>query len=154
MFENCCSAGHCFAKLLHSFSAPMALWQHCYSCLFWLAENQKGLLTFVHQVSLEARAVFAITLGVSKLPVCMKACDAGRIAEDSLNCAMISKESGAVQQLILMALSDNEVVVEQACKTLCKPWYLQCLQTACICPKTMQAVFCKPHSMWKHTIPS
>lgn len=45
----------------------------------------------------------------------------GRIAEDPLNCATISKESGAVQQLILMALSDNEVVVEQACKTLCEP---------------------------------
>ena len=28
---------------------------------------------------------------------------------------------GAIQQLILMALSDNEVVVEQACKTIGAP---------------------------------
>ncbi len=43
---------------------------------------------------------------------------AGSIAEDPFNCEVISHEEGAVQQLILMALSDNEVVVEQACKTI------------------------------------
>lgn len=42
----------------------------------------------------------------------------GSIAEDPFNCEVISHEEGAVQQLILMALSDNEVVVEQACKTI------------------------------------
>ena len=45
---------------------------------------------------------------------------AGSIAEDPFNCEVISHEEGAVQQLILMALSDNEVVVEQACKTIGK----------------------------------
>ena len=30
----------------------------------------------------------------------------------------LRERSGAVQQLILMALSDNEVVVQQACKIL------------------------------------
>lgn len=43
---------------------------------------------------------------------------AGSIAEDPFNCDVISQEEGAVQQLILMALSDNEIVVEQACKTI------------------------------------
>ena len=43
---------------------------------------------------------------------------AGSIAEDPLNCEVISREEGAVQQLIPMALSDNEIVVEQACKTI------------------------------------
>ncbi|KAL3158161.1 hypothetical protein ABBQ32_011753 [Trebouxia sp. C0010 RCD-2024] len=42
----------------------------------------------------------------------------GSIAEDPFNCEVISQEEGAVQQLILMALSDNEIVVEQACKTI------------------------------------
>lgn len=51
------------------------------------------------------------------------ACDdddayAGSIAEDPFNCDVIRQEEGAVQQLILMALSDNECVVEQACKTI------------------------------------
>ena len=44
--------------------------------------------------------------------------DAGSIAEDPFNCDVIRQEEGAVQQLILMALSDNEIVVEQACKTI------------------------------------
>ena len=43
---------------------------------------------------------------------------AGRIAEDAASCAIIAREVGAIQQLILMALSDNEVVVQQACKIL------------------------------------
>lgn len=47
--------------------------------------------------------------------------NAGRIAEDPLNCAIIAREVGAIQQLILMALSDNEVVVEQACKVIGEP---------------------------------
>lgn len=57
-------------------------------------------------------------------PVRMKACHkpanarAGRIAEDASSCAIIAREVGAIQQLILMALSDNEVVVQQACKIL------------------------------------
>lgn len=33
-------------------------------------------------------------------------------------CAAIAREVGAIQQLILMALSDSEVVVQQACKTI------------------------------------
>ncbi len=43
---------------------------------------------------------------------------AGKIAEDPAACAEIVREVGAIQQLILMALSENEVVVEQACKTI------------------------------------
>ena len=43
---------------------------------------------------------------------------AGKIAEDAVSCAIIAREVGAVQQLILMALSDSEVVVQQACKIL------------------------------------
>ena len=43
---------------------------------------------------------------------------AGKIAEDAASCAIIAREVGAVQQLILMALSDSEVVVQQACKIL------------------------------------
>ena len=35
---------------------------------------------------------------------------------------------GAIQQLILMALSDNEVVVEQACKTIGELAWSCCLQ--------------------------
>ena len=46
---------------------------------------------------------------------------AGRIAEDPANCAAIAQEVGAIQQLILMALSDNEVVVQQACKVIGVP---------------------------------
>ena len=33
----------------------------------------------------------------------------------------LCEQVGAIQQLILMALSDNEVVVEQACKTIGRP---------------------------------
>ena len=43
---------------------------------------------------------------------------AGKIAEDPVACAAIAREVGAIQQLILMALSDSEVVVQQACKTI------------------------------------
>ena len=43
---------------------------------------------------------------------------AGKIAEDAASCAIIAREVGAVQQLILMALSDSEIVVQQACKIL------------------------------------
>ncbi|EIE23713.1 hypothetical protein COCSUDRAFT_41874 [Coccomyxa subellipsoidea C-169] len=42
----------------------------------------------------------------------------GKIAEDPAACSAIVREVGAIQQLILMALSENEVVVQQACKTL------------------------------------
>jgi hypothetical protein len=42
----------------------------------------------------------------------------GRIAEDRANCELIAKEEVAVQQLVLMALSENPVVVKQACKTI------------------------------------
>ncbi len=54
---------------------------------------------------------------------------AGSIAEDPFNCEVISHEEGAVQQLILMALSDNEVVVEQACKTIgrCCDAFVRCV---------------------------
>ena len=51
-------------------------------------------------------------------------CHAGRIAEDAASCAIIAREVGAVQQLILMALSDSEVVVQQACKILGEPAFL------------------------------
>ena len=49
---------------------------------------------------------------------------AGKIAEDTASCTIIAREVGATQQLILMALSDNEVVVQQACKILgaCLPF--------------------------------
>lgn len=46
---------------------------------------------------------------------------AGKIAEDPAACSAIVREVGAIQQLILMALSENEVVVQQACKTLGTP---------------------------------
>ena len=49
---------------------------------------------------------------------------AGKIAEDPAACAEIVREVGAIQQLILMALSENEVVVEQACKTIGAPFTL------------------------------
>lgn len=42
----------------------------------------------------------------------------GRIAEDRASCDLIAKEEIAIQQLVLMALSDNQVVVRQACKTI------------------------------------
>ena len=42
----------------------------------------------------------------------------GRIAEDRQNCELISKQETAIQQLVLMALSENPVVVRQACKTI------------------------------------
>ena len=59
---------------------------------------------------------------------------AGRIAEDPLNCAIIAREVGAIQQLILMALSENEVVVEQACKVIGDPPSPPCPQTNKDCP--------------------
>lgn len=43
---------------------------------------------------------------------------AGRLAEDRANCELIAKEEIAVQQLVLMALSENPMVVVQACKTI------------------------------------
>lgn len=52
----------------------------------------------------------------------------GKIAEDPANCAAITREVGAIQQLILMALSENEVVVEQACKTIGMSSQLSALQ--------------------------
>ena len=42
----------------------------------------------------------------------------GRIAEDRANCDLIAKEEAALQQLVLMALSENPIVVGQACKTM------------------------------------
>lgn len=46
---------------------------------------------------------------------------AGKVAEDPAACGAIAREVGAIQQLILMALSENEVVVQQACKTIGVP---------------------------------
>lgn len=43
-----------------------------------------------------------------------------------MNCAIIAREVGAIQQLILMALSENEVVVEQACKVIGKQLSSKC----------------------------
>lgn len=42
----------------------------------------------------------------------------GRISEDRSNCELIAKEETALQQLVLMALSEQAVVAEQACRTL------------------------------------
>ena len=46
-------------------------------------------------------------------------------------CAAIAREVGAIHQLILMALSENEVVVQQACKTIGarSPYHLQMLSS-------------------------
>lgn len=66
--------------------------------------------------------------------------NAGSIAEDPFNCEVISQEEGAVQQLILMALSDNEIVVEQACKTISVVPVL-CLHV-CIAPMTARLCSC------------
>lgn len=43
---------------------------------------------------------------------------AGFLAEDESNCRFISQLEGAIPQLVLMGLTDNEVVVEQACKVI------------------------------------
>ena len=50
----------------------------------------------------------------------------GRIAEDRTNCELIAKEEAAIQQLVLMALSENQVVVKQACKTIGEAGSLKC----------------------------
>lgn len=50
----------------------------------------------------------------------------GRIAEDRTNCELIAKEEAAIQQLVLMALSENQVVVKQACKTIGEAGPLKC----------------------------
>ncbi|GLI68627.1 hypothetical protein VaNZ11_013105, partial [Volvox africanus] len=42
----------------------------------------------------------------------------GRIAEDRANCELMDREETAIQQLVLMALSEQPVVAEQACRTL------------------------------------
>eukprot|EP00983_Pelagomonas_calceolata_P001264 43403-Pelagomonas_calceolata.AAC.6 len=41
-----------------------------------------------------------------------------RIAEDRANCELIAREVVAIQQLVLMALGEHDVVVRQACKTI------------------------------------
>ena len=38
--------------------------------------------------------------------------------EDESNCRFIAALEGAIPQLILMGLTDDEVVVEQACKVI------------------------------------
>ena len=43
---------------------------------------------------------------------------AGSLAEDESNCRFISQLEGAIPQLVLMVLTDNEIVVEQACKVI------------------------------------
>lgn len=55
-------------------------------------------------------SLLSMKLSVRTLP--------GRIAEDRAACELIAKEEVAIQQLVLMALSENGVVVRQACKTL------------------------------------
>lgn len=68
--------------------------------------------------------------------------DAGSIAEDPFNCDVISQEEGAVQQLILMALSDNEIVVEQACKTISMVPLSSCMPVVpCTCPGSFDYCF-------------
>ncbi|KXZ56156.1 hypothetical protein GPECTOR_1g133 [Gonium pectorale] len=42
----------------------------------------------------------------------------GRISEDRANCELMAREETAIQQLVLMALSEQPVVAEQACRTL------------------------------------
>ena len=78
--------------------------------------------------------------------VCMHArMHAGKIAEDPVACAAIAREVGAIQQLILMALSDSEVVVQQACKTIGARLCLQnhrcealpCMQARRCCKKSV-----------------
>ncbi|KAK9820032.1 hypothetical protein WJX72_005289 [[Myrmecia] bisecta] len=63
-------------------------------------------------------ALFALIFRRSSAQHPLLAGALGRIAEDPLNCEAISREVGAIQQLILMALSEDEVVVEQACKAI------------------------------------
>lgn len=43
---------------------------------------------------------------------------AAKVAEDAAQCASMAKEVGALQQLLLMAICDDDTVVEQACKTI------------------------------------
>lgn len=38
--------------------------------------------------------------------------------EDESNCAFIAGREGAIQQVVIMGLSDNDVVVEQACQII------------------------------------
>ncbi|KAG2497865.1 hypothetical protein HYH03_004131 [Edaphochlamys debaryana] len=42
----------------------------------------------------------------------------GRISEDRASCELIAREETAIAQLVLMALSEQPVVAEQACRTL------------------------------------
>eukprot|EP00798_Chlamydomonas_sp_ICE-L_P003408 gene3409-13452_t len=44
--------------------------------------------------------------------------DAGKIVEDRSYCELLSREDIAIQQLVLLALSEDSVVVQQACKTI------------------------------------
>ncbi|KAJ9510144.1 hypothetical protein QJQ45_015630, partial [Haematococcus lacustris] len=62
--------------------------------------------------------LFRLTFRRSSLHHPLLAGALGRIAEEPESCKLIAKEEVAVQQLLLMALSDNGVVVRQACKTL------------------------------------
>ena len=69
------------------------------------------------------RLVFPAADGLQQIDVfydfgCLSTLLPGRIAEDRTNCELIAKEEAAIQQLVLMALSENPVVVGQACKTI------------------------------------
>ena len=55
-------------------------------------------------------------------------------------CAEIVREVGAIQQLILMALSENEVVVEQACKTIGAPHASASVSSALCCEFAVMAL--------------
>ena len=46
--------------------------------------------------------------------------------EEESNCRFISQMEGAIPQLVLMGLTDNEVVVQQACKVIGAPSTLPC----------------------------
>eukprot|EP00884_Botryococcus_braunii_P003060 jgi/Botrbrau1/12755/Bobra.67_1s0114.1 len=43
-----------------------------------------------------------------------------KVAEEPAQCAAMAREVGAVQQILLMAISENDIVVEQACQTIDK----------------------------------
>eukprot|EP00198_Chlamydomonas_reinhardtii_P013397 XP_001702734.1 predicted protein [Chlamydomonas reinhardtii] len=81
-------------------------------------EVEVAALPYMSRVSHKLAPLFKLTFRRSSCQHPLLAGALGRISEDRAQCELMAREETAIQQLVLMALSEAPVVAEQACRTL------------------------------------
>ncbi|KAG2446236.1 hypothetical protein HXX76_000828 [Chlamydomonas incerta] len=81
-------------------------------------EVEVAALPYMSRVSHKLAPLFKLTFRRSSCQHPLLAGALGRLSEDRSHCELMAREETAIQQLVLMALSEAPVVAEQACRTL------------------------------------